>query len=828
MSSTSKKKKATNLHNNEDTHDDPPSPTGSIVSNSNDSATLATLNKVLAQMQTMQAQYIELQQRYIELSERKENKHTDKFIKLNKPITIKDEPDVPSLESLTSPGTVTTNATNSNTSSSSVSTVQPPTTKLEGSSPYVVHTAIDQISKGNNNLGALSSGAIITHHGAMMQNGKKIKPDALREVDMRAIAINNRTRIHTLSSKEDKTLTSSILTSINISWPHNLSLDSLTLSIPKFEAGNAHNAANFIAWQTTVVDECKRVGLHDILLKPLDYIANEIMKVDFSIGHGSSEEYTAAIKAAIIRSAYDLSKQLFYLLKTAVQDKELFVLSKLQTDALIYEANVPQVYIEGNCNLLWRALDENYHRITPAAIEEANRVFDSISYGTGKRGGTSHVSSAATQSLIVAIYNANRNLAYVDKGRSEAALKSLLQLKLPTELWNIIQAVTVNNRLEDMSYNDMCKLILDHSRAIEERRTNLPTDRHALNHVDVKDKQQPSKQEGSSIAKCAKCKRISHATKDHYDCGKCNKAHHPQKECWLDKGKDGAANTNTTNGPNKSNNNHKGQQNNNNKNGTLFSCNVSVERNSTGEVVQVNYSAGNVNFNTHLQCIFDTGGAAHAACNDSHLFDIIELEQPVFLTLPDGAEIKVTHCGSMMLTPDLILNRVLYVPKFRVNIISVALLTDRGMNVKFNRKSCQLRAVEDNGELGKILLTAKRTDGNIYVHTLPREPFEPRRLKSGNNKKKDLVKELATKPKGANYTDANGQTSDKPTTVSIKVARHIPKKKQDAPGGPNKTKTNGNNATSSSSSSAPVNAVQTSSSSTAEGTYNTNADSDSE
>ncbi|MDO9005654.1 MAG: hypothetical protein Q7V20_19575 [Aquabacterium sp.] len=825
MSSTSKKKKATDLPNIEDTHDVSPSSTSSNINNSNDSATLDALNKVLAQMQIMQAQYNQLQQCYIELSERKENKrHTDNLIQINQPITIKDEPDTPQLESLASPGTATTITNASDASSSSLPGKSSSTSKQEVSTSYVVHSAIDQISKGKNNINSLSTGAIITHHGAIMQNGKKIKPDVLRETDMRAIATNNRTRIHTLSSKEDKTLTSSVLTSINIAWPHDLSLDSFSLSIPKFEAGNVHSAANFIAWQTNVVDECKRVGLQDILLKPLDYITNEIMKVDFSIGNGASEEYTAAIKAAIIRSAYDLSKQLFYLLKTAVQDKELFVLSKLQTDALIYESNVPQLYIEGNCNLLWRALDENYHRITPAAIEEANRAFDSISYGTGKRGSTSQVSSAATQSLIVAIYNANRNLAYVDKGRSEAALKSLLQLKLPTELWNIIQAVTVNNRLEDMSYNDMCKLILDHSRAIEERQSNLPTDRSALNHVDVKGNKQASKKEGSAT-KCAKCNSITHTTKDHYDCSRCKKAHHPDR-CRLDKGKTGAANTNTTNGSGKGNSNHKGQQNNNNKDSTLYSCNVSVERNSAGEVVQVNYSAGNVNFNTHLQCVFDTGGAAHAACNDSHLFDIIELEQPVFITLPDGAEIKVTHCGSMMLTPDLVLNRVLYVPKFRVNIISVALLTDRGMNVKFNSNSCQLRAVEENGELGKILLTAKRNDGNIYVHTLPREPFEPRRPKHGNNKKKDLVKELASKPKGANYIDANGQPSNKPTTVSIKVTRHIPKKKQDVPGGPNNAKADGNNATTSSSSSAPVNAVQTSS--TTEGTYNTNADSDSE
>ena len=836
--SASKKKKNSN-HDNDTTNDD--NPTSPINSNSNVDTNQLLLAQMSSQMSalmtaftSLQSNYSNLQQQVVQLSQEKQNGYTNKSITIN-PIVIKEEPNMTHLESQGSPGASTDNGMLTNSSSSSVPYAQPPQPKMEGKAPYNIYPAIDGITKGNNNLMELVAGATITHHGAIMLDGKKIKPNTSREVDVRSIATSGNTRIVTLSSKEDKIMVNSILTSIGLDWPHSLALESFNLSIPKFEAGYAHSAPSFISWQAMVIDECKRVGLQDILLKPLDYISNEILKVNFVVGKGSNDEDTMAIKAAIIRSVYDLSKQLFFLLKTAVQEKELFILSSLLAESRIYEANTPTLFVEGNTNLLWRMLDENYHRINASAIEEANRAFDSISYATGKKGGTIRITSAATNNLIVAIYNANRNLSYVDKGRSEAALKSLLLGKLPADLWNIIQAVTINNRSDEMSYNEMCKLVIDHSRTIEERRNTIQTETVPVNQVATgAGVTRPAK--GNGTTKCGKCNGTTHATKDHFDCNRCKKSHHPNY-CPLDKGK-AATHAVTTNGHGKGNGARGTEQVSTTKGKPLYACNVSVERGTDGNVIGVNYTVGDVSFAEHRKCVIDTGGAAHVACSEKYLFNIKEVEHPVYITLPDGSEIRVTHYGSMMLTKDLIIRRVLLVPKFRVNIISVALLTDKNISVKFNSDNCQLRAIEKDGQLGTIIANIKRTTGNIYVLTLPTEPHEPR-FPEEKDKKKGSVKELAEKPKDANYSDNRGKIFKKPTTVAVKVVPQAKGNKKPegtpntranakaAPGGPSHSKANDISSSSSSSSSVLVNATGTST--IVYGTTNSNhSDSDSE
>ena len=141
--------------------------------------------------------------------------------------------------------------------------------------------------------------------------------------------------------------------------------------------------------------------------------------------HASEDQDNkAALKAALIRACYDLSNQLYYVLKQAIMATEPIVLESLQNNAKLYEASEPPLWLEGNVNYLWRCLDGNYHRVTTSTIQQANRAFDNISYGN--KGSHSTVTSAATTKLTLDIIKANRELSYVDKPRSDESLRSLL------------------------------------------------------------------------------------------------------------------------------------------------------------------------------------------------------------------------------------------------------------------------------------------------------------------------------------------------------------------------------------------------------------------
>lgn len=69
--------------------------------------------------------------------------------------------------------------------------------------------------------------------------------------------------------------------------------------------------------------------------------------------------------------------------------------------------------------------------------------------------------------------------------------------------------------------------------------------------------------------------------------------------------------------------------------------------------------------------IFDSCASEHMTFDKSILFDIIALTQPLTVNLPNSFKIKVTHAGKVSLFPDMILDRVLYVPSFKFNLLFV-------------------------------------------------------------------------------------------------------------------------------------------------------------
>ncbi|OIT07844.1 hypothetical protein A4A49_63329, partial [Nicotiana attenuata] len=69
--------------------------------------------------------------------------------------------------------------------------------------------------------------------------------------------------------------------------------------------------------------------------------------------------------------------------------------------------------------------------------------------------------------------------------------------------------------------------------------------------------------------------------------------------------------------------------------------------------------------------IIDSGASNNMTFNRSLLTNIISLPYPLLVILPNGYKVKVTEIGSEILTPKITLDKVMYVPTFRYNLISV-------------------------------------------------------------------------------------------------------------------------------------------------------------
>ncbi|KAL8156622.1 hypothetical protein AgCh_001632 [Apium graveolens] len=69
----------------------------------------------------------------------------------------------------------------------------------------------------------------------------------------------------------------------------------------------------------------------------------------------------------------------------------------------------------------------------------------------------------------------------------------------------------------------------------------------------------------------------------------------------------------------------------------------------------------------------------------------------VLLAVPDGRKVKVTHICVISLSPDIILNNVLYVPEFQFNLISIQkLCQDLSCEILFTNDKCVLQFLSQN------------------------------------------------------------------------------------------------------------------------------------
>ena len=75
--------------------------------------------------------------------------------------------------------------------------------------------------------------------------------------------------------------------------------------------------------------------------------------------------------------------------------------------------------------------------------------------------------------------------------------------------------------------------------------------------------------------------------------------------------------------------------------------------------------------------IIDSGASEHMCSEITVLYDLCSLQRPVLVNLPNGTQVRLTKHGKLRISKDLVLNRVLDVPNFKFNLLSVKRLCEQ-------------------------------------------------------------------------------------------------------------------------------------------------------
>lgn len=123
--------------------------------------------------------------------------------------------------------------------------------------------------------------------------------------------------------------------------------------------------------------------------------------------------------------------------------------------------------------------------------------------------------------------------------------------------------------------------------------------------------------------------------------------------------------------------------------GTVQACTVFIERNCW---------------------VIDSGATSHFTYNAELLKNISRLENPYTVKLPNGEKLVVKYCGTCVLNGDLILYDVLYVPEFKVNLISVSkMIEDSDVTLSFDKTNCIVQ-----GRASKIIVKTGEPEEGLY------------------------------------------------------------------------------------------------------------------
>lgn len=104
-------------------------------------------------------------------------------------------------------------------------------------------------------------------------------------------------------------------------------------------------------------------------------------------------------------------------------------------------------------------------------------------------------------------------------------------------------------------------------------------------------------------------------------------------------------------------------------------------------------------------------GATHHVAHDEKIFLSMDSSLTSSVNLPTGSTIKVSGVGTIRLNEHILLHNVLFIPEFRLNLLSISSLTDDlGSSVTFDPSSCTIQDPIRGLKIGQ-----GRRMGNLYV-----------------------------------------------------------------------------------------------------------------
>ena len=104
-------------------------------------------------------------------------------------------------------------------------------------------------------------------------------------------------------------------------------------------------------------------------------------------------------------------------------------------------------------------------------------------------------------------------------------------------------------------------------------------------------------------------------------------------------------------------------------------------------------------------------GATHHVAHDRDLFLTIDTTIVSCVNLPTGHTVKISGVGSIRINAHIVLQNVLFIPEFRLNLLSISSLTsDLGFRVIFDPCSCEIQDLTKELTIGK-----GRRVANLYV-----------------------------------------------------------------------------------------------------------------
>ncbi|XP_074344488.1 uncharacterized protein LOC141704308 [Apium graveolens] len=127
--------------------------------------------------------------------------------------------------------------------------------------------------------------------------------------------------------------------------------------------------------------------------------------------------------------------------------------------------------------------------------------------------------------------------------------------------------------------------------------------------------------------------------------------------------------------------------------------------------------------------IVDSGARDHMTFSIDILSNVRAAPPDVIIKLPTGASAKITHIGNLILKSVLVLKKVLYVPQFQHNLMSIHRLSeDNNCVVHFYPKGCTIidaatKRIQANGALQNVLYYLKDELVVITANSVSKQPI---------------------------------------------------------------------------------------------------------